>query len=367
MTQYGATTIPVAVPTSPLTEATGDPALDVWAAFFKAYVNANGSAAWAACYPRTNTLADPIPPIRTTHTHNPTRRTVLPFNERDFPALFVYRTGGAAPEWEWLDGRIKHDSVTCLWVFPTGAQDATRIRVPFANALQALFDAGIERMRDPSYVHPSDTDPTAATIAADPDSIKTSIATSTSAQSYSGAALNGVVGGATFVQPRAFTVTITGLPGDFVNGSTVVVTGKDVLGRTMTKTLTLSNATVPATFSTDYAFTQITQIATDAQATTAGAFQFGLSAYQGRGSLVMNFTPIGFKRAGNWQVDQVEVEISSGIGELATKEVRIYEAVSIPFETFEVWDRTDFATLNGLNGVVSANQAAFEQEMRIPI
>jgi len=33
MSTYGATTIPVAVPTNPSTEATGDPALDVWAAF----------------------------------------------------------------------------------------------------------------------------------------------------------------------------------------------------------------------------------------------------------------------------------------------------------------------------------------------
>jgi hypothetical protein len=364
---YGATSIPVAVPGNPLTEATGDPALDVWAAFLKAYVNAYGVAAWNACYPRTNTQAELIPPIRTTHTHNPTRRTVLPFNERDFPCLFIYRTGGAAPEWEWLDGRVKHDNVTALWVFPTGAQEATRIRVPFAKALQALFDAGIEKMRDPSYVHPSDTDPTAASIAADTDSIKTSVATITSVQTYSGAALNGVIGGTAFVQPRAFTVTITGPTSAFVNGSTVTVTGNDVLGRTMTRTIAISNAVSPATFATDYAFTQITQVQTAAQADVLGAFEFGLGAYQGRGSLLMNFTPNGLKRAGNWQVEQVEVEISSGIGDAPMKEIRVYEAVSIPFETFEVWDRDDFSAFNGLNGTLSANQAGYEQEMRIPI
>lgn len=361
MTTYGATTIPVSVPANALTEATGDPALDVWATFFKAYVNRYAQAAWTACYPRVNTQAEPIPPIRTTHTHNPNRPTVLPFNERDFPCLFIYRTGGAAPEWEWLDGRISHDAVTCLWVFPTGAQDATRIRVPFANALQKLFDAGIEAMRDACYVHPSDTDPTAATIAADVDSIKTSIATSTGAQTYSGAALNGVVGATAFVQPRAFTATITGLVGAFVNGSTITVTGKDVLGRTMSKTLTISTETIPATFSTGYAFTQITQVVVAAQAALTGAFTFGLSAYTGRGSLLMNFTPIGFKRVGPWAVDQVEVEISAGITESPIRETRIYEAVSIPFETFELWTRDDYATLNGLDGVVSANQAGFEQ------
>jgi hypothetical protein len=367
LSTYGATTIPVAVPTNPLTEATGDPALDVWAAFFKAFVNRYGQAAWTACYPRVNVLAEPIAPIRTTHTHNPNRRTVLPFNERDFPCLFIYRTGGAAPEWEWLDGRASHDAVTCLWVFPTGAQDATRIRVPFANALQKLFDAGIEQMRDACYVHPSDTDPTAATIAADVDSIKTSIATSTSVQTYSGAALNGVVGGTAFLQPRAFTATITGLVGAFVDGSTITVMGKDVLGRTSTQTLTISTATIPTTFSTGYAFTQITQIVVAAQAGVTGAFEFGLGAYAGRGSLVTNFTPIGFKRVGPWAVDQVEVEISSGITEAPIRETRIYEAVSIPFETFELWDRDDYATLNGLDGTVSANQAGYEQAMKVPI
>jgi len=368
MTTYGATSIPVAVPTNPLTEATGDPALDVWAAFLKAYVNAYGMAAWNAAYPRTNTQDELIPPIRTTHTHNPTRRTVLPFNERDFPCLFIYRTGGAAPEWEWLDGRIKHDNVTALWVFPTGAQQATRIRVPFANALQALMDAGIEQMRDPSYVHPTDTDPTAASIAADADSIKTSIATATSQQTYSGAALNGVIGGTAFVQPRAFTITISGPTSAFTNGSTVTVTGKNVLGTTLTRTITILNATSPATFSTDYAFTQIAQIVVAAQADTTGALTFGLGAYQGRGSLLMNFTPIGFKRAGNWQVDQVEVEMGTAMPDGTVKPTTaVYEAVSIPFETFEVWDRTNFATLNGLNGTVSANQAGYEQEMRIPI
>lgn len=355
------------MPTSPLTEATGDPALDVWAAFLKAYVNAYGAAAWNACYPRTNSQAELIPPIRTTHTHNPTRRTVLPFNERDFPALFIYRTGGNAPEWEWLDGRVKHDNVTALWVFPTGTQEATRIRVPFANALQALFDAGIEKMRDPSYVHPSDTDPTAATLAADTDSIKTSVATATTQQTYSGAALNGVIGSAAFVQPRAFTVTISGPTSAFVNGSTITVTGKNVLGSTFTRTITISNAVSPATFSTDYAFKQITQVVVAGQADTTGAFQFGLGAYQGRGSLVMDFTPIGFKRAGNWQVDQVEIEISSGIGDAPMKEIRYYEAVSIPFETFELLDRTDFAELNGLEGVIRANQGAYDQEIRIPM
>ena len=88
--------------------------------------------------------------------------------------------------------------------FLTGAQAGWNESVfPMVNAFSKLIDAAVEADRDPSYVHPSDTDPTAATIAADTDSIKTSVATSTSPVSYSGGALNGVIGGAAFLQPRS--------------------------------------------------------------------------------------------------------------------------------------------------------------------
>ena len=55
------------------------------------------------------------------------------------------------------------------------------------NALSKLIDAAVESDCDLSYVHPSDTDPTAAANRRDTDSIKTSVATSTSPVSYSAA------------------------------------------------------------------------------------------------------------------------------------------------------------------------------------
>lgn len=361
MTTYGATTIPVAVPTNPLTEATGDPALDVWAAYLKAYINAKGSAAWTTVFRRSNN-AGQVPPVLATFTHQPTDDTIAPFNEKYLPALFVYRAGGAANSWEATDMRVAMDTITLLWVSPTGAQAAERIRVPFVNALVKLVDAAIEAQRDASYVHPGDTDPTAASLTADPDAVKTNIATTTSAQSYSGASLNGVIGGAAFLQPRAFTVTIGGDVGAIANGSPIVVTGLNVLGHSFTETITLSNATVPATFSTTYSFLQITQIDVAAQVSTAGTFQFGLGAYQGRGSLVLNFAPTGLKRAGNWTAKPIMIPVTDGNGVTIP---RYYDALEIPLETYERWIPDDAVPLNGLRGTVSANGAGFIQQMQV--
>lgn len=362
MTSYGATTIPVTAPTDPLTEATGDPALDVWAAFFKAYINANGAAAWAKVYPH-DLNAVQIPPVLGTFTHQPTDETILPFNERYLPCLFLYRASGAANSWEATDLRVAVDTITLLWVFPTGTQPAQRIRVPMVNALTKLIDAAIEAMRDPSYVYPGDTDPTAASIAADPDAIKTAVATSTSPVSYSGAALNGATGGNAFLQPRAFTVSLSGDPGAFVAGSIVTITGVNVLGFPFTDTIEISTVTFPVTLSTTYSFLQITQVDVDAQASGAGSMQFGLSAYQGRGSLVLNFAPTGLKRAGNWTAKPITIQTTDGNGVAIP---RYYDALEVPLETYERWI-PNAPALNGLSGTVSTNGAVFVQQMQIPI
>lgn len=364
MTTYGATTIPVTAPTSPKTEATGDPALDVWAAYFKAYVNTYGLAAWAKVFPRKKSdNATQIPPVFMTFTHQPTDDTIAEFSEQWLPAMFLYRAGGGAQQWEWLDGRIARDTMTLLWVFPTGAQAADRIRVPYVNALVKLIDAAIELQRDPCYVHPNDTDPTAASIVADTDAIKLSVATSTSPQTYTGAALDGIIGSTAFLQPRAFTATLTNAAA-FIDGSTITVTGKDVLLNPITRVITISTAGIPGTFASDYAFTKIDSVTIQAQASGAGTLQLGLGAYQGRGSLVLDFAPQGLERSGAWKAQPIAIATTSSGTSAAT--MRYYDAVEIPLQTMEIWERTGFATLNGINGTLTTNEA-FEQEMRIPI
>lgn len=359
MTTYGALTIPVAAPADPEVEAVGDPALDVWASFLKAYVNTYGGAAWAKAFPRA--LATQIPPVLMTFTHQPTDETIAPFNERYLPALFVYRAGGPEQKWEWLDGRVARDVITLLWVFPTGAQAAERIRVPFVNALVKLIDAGLEKMLDPCWVYATDPDPLAASIVADPNAIKLAIATSTSPQTYSGAALDGAIGGAAFDQPRAATVTLSGPSSAYVNGSTITITGLDVLGLAQTRTLTINTGAIPGTLSTDYAFKRITSATAQAQASTAGSIEFGLGAFVGRGSVLLDFAPVGLKRAGQWKAQPITIPVQQGDRTVP----RYYDAVEIPLEAMEIWERDDYDTLGGVEGSLVANQGGYTQPVRV--
>jgi hypothetical protein len=357
---YGALSIPVAIPTDAEVSATGDPALDVWASYLQAYINTYGAAAWAKVFPRS--LTGPIPPVLKTFTHQPTDETIAVFNERYLPALYVYRASGAEQKWEWLDGRIARDTITLLWVFPTGTQPAERIRVPYVNALVKLVDTAIEKYLDPCWTYPGDPDPLAASIVADPDGVKLSIATSMSAQTYTGAALDGAIGSAAFDQPRAATVTLGGAPGDFTDGSTVVVTGLDVLGRPQSRTLTIDASQVPYTLTTGYAFTQVTSAAVAAQATTAGTLSLGLGAFVGRGSMVLNFAPTGLRRAGQWRAQPITIPTTGPGG---ANVPRYYDAVEIPLEGFEVWDR-EYPTGAGLEGTLLANEGGYSQGIKVP-
>ncbi len=343
---FGALPIPLPAPADPTTQAVGDPALDVWASYFKAVVNANGGAAWAAAFPRrSGTQASPgaqIPPVLATFTHQPTDETIAPFNENALPALFVYRASGPGPKYEGIDRRVARDVMIVLWVFPTGSQAADRIRAPYVNGLVKILEKAVEDYRDPAWVYPGDTDPTAATLAPIPEAIKLGVATATTAQSYSGAALDGATGSALFAPPRAALVTCEGAASDYVDGSAVKVTGLDVLGRTVTRDIVISTAGIPGTFASDHAFTRITQIDVDAQATTAGTLRFGLGPYAGKGSLVLSFAPQGITMQ-RWRAQPIAIPMTDG-------RPRYYDAAEITFDMYEVLE-IDLTRYDALAGV----------------
>lgn len=114
---------------------------------------------------------------------------------------------------------------------------------------------------------------------ADLDAIKTSIATAATAQTYSGAALNGA---STTPYPDSKTgfaqwpaATASSHAGSYVNGSTVVFTGT-YLGETVTRTATVSGTGGGATFIADGPIDgPVTSVVVDAQADTGGAWTFG--------------------------------------------------------------------------------------------
>lgn len=107
-------------------------------------------------------------------------------------------------------------------------------------------------------------------IAADTNAIKTSVASNVLAQSYSGTALNGVVGAGTMSPPRNFTVTTDDSATTWQDH--VHVTGLDELGNTITEQIALANNT---TISSTKPFAKITQIDVDPQADGAGLLEFG--------------------------------------------------------------------------------------------
>ena len=110
-----------------------------------------------------------------------------------------------------------------------------------------------------------------------PTSIKTSIATAVSIQTYNGAALNGAVGAAAFTCPRVVTATLSASAGAYTAASSITVTGTDQFGAAISDTLAIAGTGGGVTISSVKFFSSVTQIVIAAQANTAGSFTFGQS------------------------------------------------------------------------------------------
>lgn len=115
----------------------------------------------------------------------------------------------------------------------------------------------------------------------DQDAIKTLVATSLTAQSYSGAALNGAranPGPATArIFPQAVSVTTTTDAATYNTTDAITITGTDENDATLTDTLLLTQAGGNETVVGTKGFKTVTTIAIPAQLTTNGAFEFGFS------------------------------------------------------------------------------------------
>lgn len=108
--------------------------------------------------------------------------------------------------------------------------------------------------------------------AADDDAFKTSVASAATEQTYTGTALNGVVGAGVLSPPRNITITSTS-HGD-IDAVGVVVTGVDVNGKALTETITLTNGGGVVN-SGNKAFAKVSKIVVPAQSGTGGALKFG--------------------------------------------------------------------------------------------
>ena len=113
------------------------------------------------------------------------------------------------------------------------------------------------------------TDP----IAADPNGIKTSIASVAAVVTYSGADLDGVLGGGPFSPPRNVTVSTAGVtPADAP--ATLTVTGTDINGTVITEDISVAQTATIAVGTK--AFATVTSLALTAGDGTAALLEFGI-------------------------------------------------------------------------------------------
>ncbi len=323
--EYGGLEIPVAISaTSP--EATGDPALEVMSNYIAAFLNKYASTAWQSICPRLVSEGEsPIPVVKTVFVHNPEEYV---FNEKNLPALYIWRQKGNVTTYMAEEYRVFHDVWTALWIFLPAVQQTQRARDNFTNAIAKVVDRAIEQVRDPVYVAPGDTDSEAADVAADPTAIKTSIASSTSIETYAGAALDGAIGSTSFSPGQQPTVTIGGDPSSIIPGTQVVFTGLGKDGGVRSSVVTLD--AVAGTYVGTWHLTQVTQIDVDAQAGIDATLSFGLYAVNGKGSVSLRVAGIQEMRLTSWRDRMVGIELSG-----AGKIVRTYDAIEMSFEVIE--------------------------------
>jgi hypothetical protein len=114
--------------------------------------------------------------------------------------------------------------------------------------------------------------------AADVNGIKLSVASAATVQTYTGAALGGVIGAGVMSPPRNITITTTAHAD--IDAVAVVVTGEDVNGDVITETITLTDAG-GVTDAGAKAFAKVTSIVVPAQSGVGGALEFGFGALIG--------------------------------------------------------------------------------------
>jgi len=108
--------------------------------------------------------------------------------------------------------------------------------------------------------------------AADVNAIKLSIASAAAIQTYTGAALDGVVGLLAMSPPRNISITSTAHAD--IDAVAVVITGKDVNGDDITESITLTDGGGVTDVGAK-AFAKVTSIVVPAQSGVGGALEFG--------------------------------------------------------------------------------------------
>lgn len=342
----------LALPTEPPApeQPAGDPALVRLLAFTRAAISASCESAWAA----VATSREPV--VRTAHAYDPES---VHFAEKDLPALFGFRPRQTfATEGAPLDFLTSSSSVSLLWIPAPTTQLRDTLRATIVNAIAKAVAVALQRGRIPSWVDDGDTDPKAASLPEDVDAIKTSVPSSTSPQSYAGAALNGVIGTSVMSPRRGLAIKRKSAPGAY-GVSPIVVTYVDWMGVERTMSVTPPNANGGDTLRpVDDEMAAVVQIDVPAQVTTAGAFEFGVQARAGRGSsLVARANLLRVPRLTQALMRQVRIPVFDQGRQVG---VRIYQALEMQVElreAFAVDPEVQFLPISTTPGEVSVEVA----------
>lgn len=146
----------------------GDALLDVLGGFLQAVLNAEAASIWTAAGVAASGSAPAGREVAIRVFTSDPEQPGTEFQDRELPALFLWRSAFETPVWWGQGWRVRKSTVELAWVFPPAAMAAQTARDPFVNVLQAVVDEQLEFMgRNPAYVYPGDTDPDAATRGSD--------------------------------------------------------------------------------------------------------------------------------------------------------------------------------------------------------
>lgn len=151
--KYGGLTVPAQLPDETLPAKPVDRVLDCIGDYLRAVLIANIGDMWKAVAPGMS------PVVRRVFTADP--EDVL-LNESHLPALFVWEPDMGnhtqyADDW-WTTDR----TIVVLWMFDPGGIEKREFRMRVQNALTSTIHHELAMGRNPAWVDPTDTDPTAA-------------------------------------------------------------------------------------------------------------------------------------------------------------------------------------------------------------
>lgn len=332
-----------------------DKALAVLNEFFRVFLNAKGQAGWSAVRPPkiAGAPAGGELLVNQIFTHDP---ELYSFNEKDLPALFLVRESGKS-EWIAEDYRVSTSKLKLLWVFQPAPQAQRRVRSDITNAIAALLDVVISRYRDPVWV-----------IAADQaiaNAFKLSVASATTAQSYSAAGLDGVVGPRPLISPRHVTIATSVAAAAYSLAAPIVFEGLNEAGDVITESLALTAAGGGEVVEGTTLFARLTNISVPAQLLTTGAFQFGHAADAhalDEGSLLLLHAGLMSLALISWRDRVLAIRMDDGAP------TRTYEAFEVNFECEERWTLDldeDFDALDGIDVDITREDGSLFEQARL--